>query len=221
MQCWHSEGISTISDERVVCPILDASARSDDGVTAPTKHDLRRDRLAARRAMTVEEQDHQDATVRLAVRTLIATRPSNVIAAYHPMIGEPGGPSLPADLASSGVTVLLPILRPDRDLDWATFRSPGDLAPAALGLHEPTGPRLGTEAITTADLILVPALAVDHTGARLGRGGGSYDRALARVHPGQLVVALLYPGELLDHVPSEPHDRPVDAVMIDGTFRIM
>ena len=56
---------------------------------------------------------------------------------------------------------------------------------------------------------MVPALAVDARGMRLGRGGGSYDRALARVGPARLVLALLYDGECPVIVPAEPHDRPV------------
>ena len=60
---------------------------------------------------------------------------------------------------------------------------------------------------------MVPALAVGASGTRLGRGGGSYDRALARVRPGVPVLALLYDGELLDEVPAEPHDRAVTLVV--------
>ena len=59
----------------------------------------------------------------------------------------------------------------------------------------------------------MPALAVDRSGIRLGNGGGCYDRALARVAPDVLVVALLHDGELTDEpLPAEAHDRPVDAV---------
>jgi len=65
-------------------------------------------------------------------------------------------------------------------------------------------------------VVLVPALAVDTAGQRLGRGGGSYDRALARVGPLIPVIALLYDGELLDQVPTEPHDTPVRAVARPG-----
>jgi 5-formyltetrahydrofolate cyclo-ligase len=193
-------------------------------VTTPTKRDLRRDLLAVRRAMTIEEREDQDATVRATVRSWITARHASVVAAYRPMIGEPGGPALPRDITTLGARVLLPVIRPDRDLDWAEYRSDDDLAPAPLGLSEPTGPRLGVDAITRADVVLVPALAVDRSGARLGRGGGSYDRALARVRPEQLVIAVLYPGELRPAIPTESHDRPVDGVMIDGrveVFRIM
>jgi 5-formyltetrahydrofolate cyclo-ligase len=65
-------------------------------------------------------------------------------------------------------------------------------------------------------VLFVPALAVDRRGNRLGRGGGSYDRALSRVPRRALVVALLYDGELVDELPTEPHDRPVNAVVTPG-----
>jgi 5-formyltetrahydrofolate cyclo-ligase len=82
-------------------------------------------------------------------------------------------------------------------------------------MAEPVGPRLGVDAIAAADVVLVPALAVARDGVRLGKGGGSYDRALARARTGALVVALLWDGELHDagDLPVEPHDRPVDAVV--------
>jgi 5-formyltetrahydrofolate cyclo-ligase len=81
-------------------------------------------------------------------------------------------------------------------------------------LLEPSGPRLGPAAVADAHLVVVPALAVDRTGTRLGRGGGSYDRALARVRAPS--VALLYAGELVDALPAEPHDRRVSGVLVAG-----
>ena len=104
---------------------------------------------------------------------------------------------------------LLPVLLPDGDLDWIAYD--GRLASAARGLVEPIGDRLGVDAVTTCDLVLVPALAVDRRGNRLGRGGGSYDRALARA--AGLTVALLHDGELVDQVPVEPHDIAVRAAV--------
>ena len=109
--------------------------------------------------------------------------------------------------------MLLPVVAPDLDLDWAlddgtrhAVRGPGGL--------EPGGPRLGKGAIASADVVLVPALAVDTRGGRLGQGGGSYDRALARVRADVLVVALLHDDELLtEPVPTAEHDRPVGAVV--------
>jgi len=93
-------------------------------------------------------------------------------------------------------------------------RAPG-LVGGPRGLLEPAGPRLGVAGITSAQLVLVPALAVDRRGLRMGRGGGSYDRALSRLPAtgGPPVVALLHDGELVDTVPAEPHDRPVHAAI--------
>src|SRR4029077_3061095 len=93
-----------------------------------------------------------------------------------------------------------------------SYEGPESLAAGPRGLLEPTEPRRGVAAITSADRIIVRALAADRRASRLGRGGGCYDRALARVGPAVPTVALLYDGELLDAVPAEPHDQRVSAV---------
>ena len=94
------------------------------------------------------------------------------------------------------------------------MRVPESLVPGPKGLLEPSEPPRGRDAVARAALVLVPALAVDGSGNRLGRGGGSYDRALARVGARVPVIALLNDGELIDHVPTEPHDRPVPMVAL-------
>jgi 5-formyltetrahydrofolate cyclo-ligase len=131
------------------------------------------------------------------------------VCAYVPAGTEPGSQALLDVLSSSGVEVLLPVLLDDLDLDWARYDGPRSLRSAARGLREPTGPRRGPGAVATADIVIVPALAVDAAGHRLGRGGGSYDRALTRVRPGVPIVALLHDGERVDRVPVAAHDRPV------------
>ena len=100
-------------------------------------------------------------------------------------------------------------MQPDLDLDWSVYRGPTSLAPARMGLLEPAGPRLGVDSIATADLLLVPGLAVSRYGDRMGRGGGCYDRVLARVPVGTPVWVLLYDDEVGLDVPVEPHDRKV------------
>jgi 5-formyltetrahydrofolate cyclo-ligase len=77
---------------------------------------------------------------------------------------------------------------------------------------------LGPDAISSAGLVLVPGLAADTTGTRLGRGGGSYDRALLRRRPGSRVLVVLHPGELREEpLPADLHDQPVDGVLtVDG-----
>jgi len=131
------------------------------------------------------------------------------ICAYVPIGAEPGSIAALDELRLGGVEVLLPVLRGDLDLDWARYEGSADLVRAERGLRHPAGPRWGVDAISSVDLAIVPALAVDAAGNRLGRGGGSYDRALARMHRRAPVVALLHDGERLAAVPQDPHDRPV------------
>lgn len=111
-----------------------------------------------------------------------------LVASYVPFGTEPVPPPWP--------DALLPVLLSDNDLSWRTA----------------SGEDLGPDAVAACDVVLVPALAVDRAGTRLGRGGGSYDRALVRARG--LVVALLHEGELLDALPDEPHDVRVHAVAL-------
>jgi 5-formyltetrahydrofolate cyclo-ligase len=126
------------------------------------------------------------------------------------MGSEPSTRRLLDDLTAAGVRVLLPVVDGER-LDWAAYTGAGDLTAGRLGIAEPTGPRLSPRALADAELVIVPALAVDRAGIRLGRGGGYYDRALADVTTS--TVAIVYDTELLDHVPAEPHDHRIDAVL--------
>jgi 5-formyltetrahydrofolate cyclo-ligase len=141
-------------------------------------------------------------------------RDAGTVAAYVSIGTEPGTGPLLGALAAAGIRVLLPVLLPDDDLDWAEHR--GLLAPGSRGLQEPRGPRLGSAAIAGVDAVVAPGLAADRRGVRLGRGGGSYDRALARVPGDRPVLLLLYDGEILDHIPQEPHDRPVNVALTPG-----
>ncbi|MER5348765.1 5-formyltetrahydrofolate cyclo-ligase [Kitasatospora sp. NPDC002551] len=146
------------------------------------------------------------------------------VAAYVSVGAEPGTRPLLDALRERGVRVLLPVLMADNDLDWAAYEGPQALAPAGRGLLEPVGERLGPRAVTEAGLVLLPGLAVDRRGLRLGRGGGSYDRVLARLERAgarPVLAVLLYEHELLERVPAEPHDRPVDlALTPSGTHRL-
>jgi 5-formyltetrahydrofolate cyclo-ligase len=202
--------------EKGVLPVFDPSTSWDP----PSKGRLRTTLLAARRALSAQELAQAAAGLDTGLRDLIhhlrTVYPEPVtVCAYVPIGAEPGGQWLPhrlIELVAPG-RVLLPVLLADLDLDWALYTDPQSLAAADRGLSEPTGVRLGVDVVSDAQLVLVPALAVDRDGVRLGRGGGSYDRALARVGPSTLVVALLHEGELLDRIPGEVHDQRVDAVL--------
>ncbi|MBO9521444.1 MAG: 5-formyltetrahydrofolate cyclo-ligase [Nocardioidaceae bacterium] len=142
-------------------------------------------------------------------------RQAATVAAYVSVGREPGTGLLLDALADAGKRVLLPVLLGDNDLDWSTYEGSAALAGARRGLLEPTGELLGVDAIAGADVVLVPGLAVDRTGLRLGRGGGSYDRALARVPLGTFTCVILNESEVLDQVPAAPHDRPVAAAVTE------
>lgn len=155
----------------------------------------------------------RDAGSALAEALLPVCGPAGTVAAHASFGTEP--PTGPLLDALSGVRLLLPVLLPDGDLDWAEHVAGSPLVPGRHGLLEPGGPRLGVEAVAGCDVVLVPALAVDRAGVRLGRGGGAYDRALARARG--RTVALLHDGELVDHLPAEPHDVAVSAVVTPTT----
>jgi 5-formyltetrahydrofolate cyclo-ligase len=171
---------------------------------------LRARHLARRRARPqAERAADAEAVATGLLRGLAGTR---TFAAYVPDANEPGHGRLPAAFGQLGARVLLPVVPAEgAELGWAV--DTGRLAPGRFGLLEPVGHRLGATAVGTADVVVVPALAVSRDGVRLGRGGGYYDRALRHVRPGAVLVAVVFDDELLDELPAEPHDVRVTAVV--------
>ncbi|MFF5286707.1 5-formyltetrahydrofolate cyclo-ligase [Streptomyces sp. NPDC012756] len=177
---------------------------------------LRSRLLAARAALPPESLVESAESLARQGMELSELAEAATVAAYVSVGREPGTRALLDALHARGVRVLLPVLLPDNDLDWAAYEGPEALAKAGRGLLEPTGPRLGPEAVCAADAVLLPGLAVDGRGMRLGRGGGSYDRVLARLARAGVdpaLVVLLYADEVVARVPEEPHDHPVHAVV--------
>jgi 5-formyltetrahydrofolate cyclo-ligase len=183
------------------------------------------DKAVLRRAAR-ERRAQVDLSTGEALRDAVLSLPemadASCVTAYVARMAEPDTAPLIAELHRRGVRVLLPVLLADLDLDWALDDGERHRSEVHRGLAEPTSAPLGTDAIAQADVVLAPALAVDHYGVRLGYGGGCYDRALTRIRPGALVVALLHDGELLaERLPVESHDRRVDAVaMPSGVVRL-
>jgi len=128
------------------------------------------------------------------------------VAIYRSLPYEPPTEALARMLHARGFQVIVPETLPDLDLEWRELRADGS-----------EGPRLGLEGIAAARVILTPALAIDHSGNRLGQGGGCYDRALARRRPDALVVAIVNDQEYVpEPLPRDDHDVPVDAVITPG-----
>jgi len=172
--------------------------------------------MQARTATPSSDRNESGRLIRDHILQMPEVAAAGTVAAYYSVGTEPDTRSLVFALWKRGSYVVLPVLLGDGDLDWASYEGPDSLAPGPRGLLQPTEPARGVGTIARADVVLVPALAVDVSGNRLGRGGGSYDRALARVGGQVPVIALLYDGELLPSVPVMPHDRPVGAVARPG-----
>ncbi|QXE39296.1 5-formyltetrahydrofolate cyclo-ligase [Streptomyces sp. GMY02] len=185
----------------------------------PGKAALRSELLAARRLLSSEDARRAAAVLARRALELPELARARTVAAYVSVGREPGTRALLDALRARGVRVLLPVLMADNDLDWALYEGAERLVRAGRGLLEPDGKRLGPGAVLEAEVVLLPGLAVDGRGMRLGRGGGSYDRVLGRLEragAAPALAVLLYDGEVVERVPAEPHDRPVRAVVTPG-----
>jgi 5-formyltetrahydrofolate cyclo-ligase len=192
---------------------LAAGTVSDVSDVQRRKAELRAQILARRSALPADRRTAAGKLIRDAVLDAPQVQMAGTVAAYYSIGTEPDSRGLVYALWKRGSYVLLPVLRPDGDLDWASYEGPDSLVPGPRGLRQPGEPPRGVDAVARADTVLVPALAVDLAGRRLGRGGGSYDRALARVGPLVPLIALLYDDELVEHVPAAAHDIPVRAAV--------
>lgn len=207
------------------------AGRSAKSVTRREVRSARRDRPASR-------TEHAGDGLAGRLPEVLALLPpdeetSRTVAVYVSLPGEPPTGPLRAALHRAGHRVLLPVLLADHDLDWVLDEDHdpvGQVHPAgpagAVDPLRPGGVRLGRDAVATADLVLVPALAVDAAGTRLGQGGGSYDRALARLRAtaaGPLVLAVVHDEEVLDDavLPREAHDVPVHGALTPRGVRLL
>jgi 5-formyltetrahydrofolate cyclo-ligase len=151
------------------------------------------------------------------------TGPGAVVAAFLPTAAEPDVTGCLVAAHAAGERVLVPRTLPDCQLAWAEWTPQAPLQPDRHGLFAPIGAAT-SDGLSGSTVLLLPALAVDLRGTRLGHGAGYYDRALARLPAwpqGPLRVAVVHPAEVLDDpLPREPHDAAVDAVLTaDGWHR--
>lgn len=177
-------------------------------MTPPTKAELRATLLQARRAVPPDRRHSEAQALCRRLPTLV--RGGQTVCAYVPVGSEPGSQTLIDTLLELGARVLLPVARKDGDgrglpMQWGAYQ-PGTLVPAEFGLREPPPPWLPAGRIGDAEVILVPALAVDRVGTRLGRGAGFYDRSLIYAAPDARLVAVVRDDELVDELPADPHD---------------
>ncbi|GAC1411512.1 MAG: 5-formyltetrahydrofolate cyclo-ligase [Actinomycetota bacterium] len=168
---------------------------------------LRRATLAARGRMSEEaRKDAAEAAAR-RVLDLPGMAAARVVLAFASFGHEVDTDPIVSALFARGVRVLMPYVEGDR-LCAAAIESLGDLAPGYKGIREP-------QAVSPedphADVILVPGVAFDASGRRLGYGGGFYDGFLSESKGTR--VGLCFDCQIVDLVPSEERDQPVNIVV--------
>jgi 5-formyltetrahydrofolate cyclo-ligase len=187
-------------------------------VATSTKAAIRAQLLAARRQVSDEVRAAE--ALSLAAHVVGLAGNGDTVCGYVPVGTEPGSTELLDVLLRAGARVLLPVALTDEDgtplpLLWADYH-PGELIAAPFGLREPSGPRLPAATLAQAGLVLVPALAVDRGGVRLGRGAGFYDRSLPLRAPDARLIAVVRDAEVVDELPAEPHDIRMTAALTPG-----
>ena len=184
-----------------------------DTTGAWSKARWRRELRAVRRAVPARVRFTDALALAAQLTSGRVVRPGQTLCGYVPVGSEPGSAQMLDDIADFGVRVLLPIVAGRGPLDWAWYAGPDSLRPGPYGLLEPIGERLSTSALRIADLVLVPALAVDRSGTRLGQGAGHYDQSLPLTAPGTPLVAVVRDQEVFDQLPREQHDVPMTAAI--------
>lgn len=136
-----------------------------------------------------------------------------VIACYVSRSEEPDSSLVRQALHALGAQVVVPRID-GTELHWCFDDPQAQWTTNSLGIQEPQGP----SAHVQPEIFIVPALAIDHDGHRVGQGGGFYDRALTGAG-NPLVIALVFEDEVLASVPHEPHDQPVDIAVTQARVR--
>jgi 5-formyltetrahydrofolate cyclo-ligase len=184
-----------------------------EATRAWTKARWRRELRATRRAVPASVRFAEALALSRQLTSGRIVRPGQTLCGYVPVGSEPGSAQMLDDIAEFGVRVLLPVVADRGPLDWAWYQGPDSLRPGPYGLREPIGERLSVMALRIADVVLVPALAVDRTGTRLGQGAGHYDQSLPLTAPGTPMVAVVRENEVFPELPSEPHDVRMTAAL--------
>ncbi len=179
------------------------------------KSALRVELRSRRRRLAVSQSQ---AAERAALNLPIPDLPQfSVVGGYHPLGGEMDPGPVLERLKAAGARIVLPAaIGLSEPLEFRLADSPGSFSPDALGVLAPSA----DSPALRPDLVIAPLLAFDRGGARLGQGGGAYDRTLGQLrNRGPLfVIGLAFAGQELAEVPVEDHDQPLDAILTEMAF---
>jgi 5-formyltetrahydrofolate cyclo-ligase len=170
------------------------------------KSDLRRHFLALAGARPAEEIAQASVALEKRLRALPVFAAARVVALYHAMPSELATRGLIDAARALGKQVVLPLFGNDGP-QLGPFVSWEDLVAGPLGIAQPTGAAIPIEQV---ELFVVPGLAFDRAGFRLGRGKGYYDRLLARRNHQALLCGVCFEDALIEQLPHEAHDVPMD-----------
>jgi 5-formyltetrahydrofolate cyclo-ligase len=179
---------------------------------ADPKRRLRETMAARRRGVATEVAGAAAEAVAAAVAGDARVRAAGCVGLYADSDGElPTRPLFDA-LGALGLRRLLPRVR-DGALEWGEIGAWEDLGPGRWGISEPAGASVRPPG--EGDVVLLPGLAFDAAGHRLGRGGGHYDRAFPRGGSAPWLIGVGYAFQCIDAVPHDSRDRRVDAIVTE------
>lgn len=180
-----------------------------------TKGELRRLTMRRLKEQTEEERARKSRLIWRKLARLTAFRRAAWICSYVALPYEVQTWHMIEKMLEAGKRVAVPsVVQRSLDLALYEIKEPSaDLAPGAFGVLEPAAAGRKTVKASQLDLVLVPALAFDKQGHRLGHGKGYYDRLLSQLPDTVPTVGLAYDFQLLDRLPVEPHDHAVRRVL--------
>ncbi len=178
-----------------------------------TKPDLRRRLYAERIQMSKRAVREKSLRIYRRLIDMPAYQLARCIACYVSIKNEVDTRTVIEKTMGSGKQVGVPVTRKDGDMDFQAIAGLSDLRPVHYGLREPVADPQMVLLPHTIDLILVPGIAFDRRGHRIGSGGGYYDRFLVRTEA--VRIGLSYGFQIIDRVPAEPYDVKMDLIITE------
>ncbi|GAB3616406.1 5-formyltetrahydrofolate cyclo-ligase [Okibacterium endophyticum] len=176
------------------------------------KRALRAELRERRQNLTATERERASVGFTDNLIALVTTFDARSISCYLSAPNEPDTRPFISWAMSNDVRILFPVSREDGLLDW-TVGEEGTEVEGLYGMPEPRGELLGPIAVNDVDLIIVPAAAVGADGMRLGWGRGYFDKTLGSMERRPPVYAVVFDTEIVDDVPRDVHDQPVDGAV--------